>query len=152
MLHSLYFDMQHDYFHWDGSFEYPQQLSHNLWKPALMTMSSKFSYLHILNLQSVMKLSDKFYEVISIIHGNMVFWNHTLSKLLIRQHQKGHDVTNEIKVNFLICEFIGCMKSMLFLANIPFYYPQHVCNKIRFCREFAWSKNNWPYFKNSDSC
>ena len=56
-------------------------LSPNLWKPALMTESSKFSWLHTLNLQSVKKLFCKFFEVISIIHGNMVFWNYKLSKL-----------------------------------------------------------------------
>ena len=50
-------------------------MSHDLLKPALMTKSSKFSWLHILNLQSIKKLSCTFYEVISIIHGNMVFWN-----------------------------------------------------------------------------
>ena len=23
---------------------------------------------------------------------------------------------------------------------------------IHFCPKFAWSENDWPYFKNSDSC
>ena len=59
-----------------------------------------------------MKLSPLFMEMWSFetIHGlnfNM-------------QCQKCHDVTNDIKVNFLICGFIGCMKNMLFLANILF--------------------------------
>ena len=58
---------------------YSIDMSHDLWKPAFMTKSSKLSELHILNLQSVKKLSCKFYEVFSIIHGNMVFRNYTLS-------------------------------------------------------------------------
>ena len=37
--------------------------------------------------------------------------------------QKRPDVSNAIKVNFLFCGFVGCMKNMLFLANILFYYP-----------------------------
>ena len=36
------------------------------------------------------------------------------------QRQKRHDVTNDVKVNFLICGFVGCMKNVLFLANTPF--------------------------------
>ena len=39
------------------------------------------------------------------------------------QRQKRHDVTNDVKVNFLICGFVGCMKNMLILANLLFYYP-----------------------------
>ena len=51
------------------------------WITTLMTNSSKFSLLHKLNLRNVKKLSCKLYEIISIIRGNMVFWNYTLSKL-----------------------------------------------------------------------
>ena len=36
------------------------------------------------------------------------------------QRQKLHDVTNDVKVKFLICGFVGCMRNMLFLANILF--------------------------------
>ena len=36
------------------------------------------------------------------------------------QRQKRHEVTNGVKVKFLICEFVGCMKNTLFLANILF--------------------------------
>ena len=36
------------------------------------------------------------------------------------QRQKRHEVTSDVKDNFLICGFIGCMKNMLFLANILF--------------------------------
>ena len=36
------------------------------------------------------------------------------------QRQKRHDVTNDVKVNFLICGFVGCMKNMLLLANLLF--------------------------------
>ena len=39
------------------------------------------------------------------------------------QRQKRHDVTNDVKVNFLICRFVGCMKNMLFLADLLFYNP-----------------------------
>ena len=48
------------------------------------------------------------------------------------QCQKRHDVTNDVKVNFLICGFVRCMKNMLFLANILFLISlvKHVCNGI----------------------
>ena len=36
------------------------------------------------------------------------------------QRQKRHEVTNDTKINFLICKFVGCMKNMLFLAIILF--------------------------------
>ena len=36
------------------------------------------------------------------------------------QRQKSHDVTDDVKVNFLICEFVRCMKNMLFLASLLF--------------------------------
>ena len=39
------------------------------------------------------------------------------------QRQKHYDVTDDVKVNFLICRFAGCMKNMIFLANTRFYYP-----------------------------
>ena len=34
------------------------------------------------------------------------------------QRQKRHDVTNDVKVNFLICGFVGRMRNMLVLVNI----------------------------------
>ena len=39
------------------------------------------------------------------------------------QRQKCYAVTNDVKFNFLIYGFAGCMKNMLFLANIVFNYP-----------------------------
>ena len=36
------------------------------------------------------------------------------------ERQKRHDVTNDVKVNFLICWFVRCMKNMLLLANLLF--------------------------------
>ena len=45
--------------------------------------------------------------------------------------QKRHDVTNDVKVNFLFCGFVRWMKNILFLANILYYYPWHVWNGIR---------------------
>ena len=33
------------------------------------------------------------------------------------QRPKRHDVTNDVKDNFLICGFVGCIENMLFLAN-----------------------------------
>ena len=56
--------------------EWNKHMSHNLWKPALMTKLSKCVYLHTFNLWTVNKLSWKFDEAISIIHENMMFWNH----------------------------------------------------------------------------
>ena len=62
-----------------------------------------------------MKLSPLFMKVWSFetIHG--LNFN--------TQRQKRYAVTNDIKVNFLIFRFVGCMKNMPFLANICFYYP-----------------------------
>ena len=69
-----------------------------------------------------MKLSQLFIEIWSF---------ETIHRLTFNTHsQKRHDVTNDVQVNFLICGFAGCMKSMLFLANILYYYPYHVCNGI----------------------
>ena len=39
------------------------------------------------------------------------------------QPRKRHDGTNDVKVYFLLCGLVGCMKSMLFLSIILFYYP-----------------------------
>ena len=36
------------------------------------------------------------------------------------QRQKRHDVTNDVKDNFLICGIVRCMKNMIFLANTLF--------------------------------
>ena len=86
-----------------------------------MTKSSK-CLLHTLNLRNVKKLSFKFFEVISIIRGNMVFCLETIHcRNLNTQCQKRHDATTDVKVNFQICGCVGCMKNMLFLANILFF-------------------------------
>ena len=37
------------------------------------------------------------------------------------QRQKRHAVTNAVKDNFLICGFVRCMKSMIYLANTLFF-------------------------------
>ena len=78
------------------------------------------------------------------------------------QHQKHHDVTNDVKVTFLICRFVGCMKNMPILANILFYHSknnEHVCNGIRrkididsVLSTVCMIANERPYFKNSDCC
>ena len=47
------------------------------------------------------------------------------------QGQKRYNVTNDVKIKLLICGFARCIKNMLFLANILFYYSQHICNGIR---------------------
>ena len=70
-----------------------------------------------------MKLSPLFMEIWSFETIHCLNFN--------TKRQKRHDVTNDVKVNFLICGFVGCMKNMLLLANLLFYYPQHVCNRIR---------------------
>ena len=70
-----------------------------------------------------MKLSPLFMEIQSFETIHCLKFN--------TQRQKRNDVTNDIEVNFLICSFVGCMKNVLFLTNILFYYPWHVCNGIR---------------------
>ena len=59
-----------------------------------------------------MKLSPLFMEIWSFEIIHCLNFN--------KQSQKCHDVTNDAKVNFLICWFVGYMKNMLFLANILF--------------------------------
>ena len=62
-----------------------------------------------------MKLSPLFIEIWSFETIHCLKFN--------TQRQKRHDVTNDVKVNFLICGFVERMKNMLFLANLLFYYP-----------------------------
>ena len=66
-----------------------------------------------------MKLSPLFMEV----------WSYeTIDCLnLHTQRQKRHAITNDVKVNFLICRFVGCMKNMLFLAKILFFIILSMC-------------------------
>ena len=66
-------------------------------------------------LHNFMKLSPLFMEI----------WPfETIHRLNFNaQRQKRCDVTNDVEVYFLICGFVGCMKNMLFLANLLFYYP-----------------------------
>ena len=72
-----------------------------------------------------MKLSPLFMEMWSF---------ETIHCLNFNTHcRKRHDVTNDVKYNFLICRLVGCMKNMLGVSNICFYYPLHVCNGI--CRK-----------------
>ena len=37
------------------------------------------------------------------------------------QRQKRHGVTNDVKVNFLICRFVWCMENTICLDNILFF-------------------------------
>ena len=61
------------------------------------------------------------------------------------QRQKRHDVTNDVKVNFLICGFVRCMKNMLLIANLLFFIILSMCaiefaeklTLIHFCLKFA---------------
>ena len=62
-----------------------------------------------------MKLSPLFMEIRSFESIHCLNFN--------TQRQKRDDDTNDVKVNFLICGFVRCTKSMLFLAIILFYYP-----------------------------
>ena len=43
------------------------------------------------------------------------------------QRRKRHDVTNDVKVNFLICGLVRCMKNMLVLSNILFFIILSMC-------------------------
>ena len=56
-----------------------------------------------------MKLSQLFMEMCSFetIHA---------------QRWKRHDVPNDVKIIFLICGLAGCMKIMIVVSNILFYY------------------------------
>ena len=60
------------------------------------------------------------------------------------QRQKCHVFTNDAKVKFRICGFVGCMKKMLFLANILFIILSMCAmefteklTRIYFCLKFA---------------
>ena len=62
-----------------------------------------------------MKLSQFFMEIWSFETVHCLNFN--------TQRQERHDVTNDVKVTFLICGLVECMKNMLFLAYTPFYNP-----------------------------
>ena len=62
-----------------------------------------------------MKFSPLFMEIWSFETIHSLNFN--------KQRQKCHDITDDVKANFLFCGFVGCMKNMLFLANILNYHP-----------------------------
>ena len=83
-----------------------------------------------------MKLSPLFMEIWSFETIHCLNFN--------TQRQKRHDVTNDVKVNFLICGFVGCMKNMLLLANLLFIILSMCAIEfaekltlIHFCLKFA---------------
>ena len=53
------------------------------------------------------------------------------------QRQKRHGITYDVKINFQICGFVGCMENMLFLANIPFFTIRSMCT-MEFAEKFTW--------------
>ena len=63
------------------------------------------------------------------------------------QRQKHHEVTNDVRVNFLICGFVRCMKNMLFLAlslavsMCAMEFAERL-TLIHFCVKFALSEND----------
>ena len=89
-----------------------------------------------------MKLSPLFMEIWSFETIHCLNFN--------MQHQKRHDVTNDVKVIFLICRFVGCMNNLLFPANIFFFIILSMCamefaeklTLIYFCLKCAWSVND----------
>ena len=83
-----------------------------------------------------MKLSPLFMEIWSFETIHCLNFN--------TQRQKCYDVTNDVKVNFLIYKFAGCMKNMLFLATYFFIIPSMFAMEfaeqltlIHFCPKFA---------------
>ena len=115
-------------------------------KPSLNDEVVNIWLLHILNLQSVNNYSATFMKLSSLF---MELWSFEIIHCLNfnTQCQKCHDVTNDVKVNFLICEW---MKDTLFLANIVFIIHSmcvmefaEIAEKltlIHFCLKFAWSR------------
>ena len=84
----------------------------------------------------------------------MQIWSFETLKCLnfSMQRQKRHDITNDVKVYFLICGFARWMKNMLFLARLLFIIlsmcAMEVLEKltlINFCLQFSWRENDWPY-------
>ena len=69
-----------------------------------------------------MKLSPLFMEIWSFETIHCLNFN--------KKCQKRHDAANDVKVNFLICRFDGCIENMLFPAKILFHYPKHMCNGV----------------------
>ena len=59
-----------------------------------------------------MKLSPLFMEMWSFETIHCLNFN--------TQNQKRNDVTNDVKINFLICGLVGCLKNMIVLSNIFF--------------------------------
>ena len=66
-----------------------------------------------------MKLSPLFMEIWSFETIHFLNFN--------TQRQKRHDITNDVKISFLICGFVRCMKNMLFLANLLFFIILSMC-------------------------
>ena len=67
------------------------------------------------------------YEVLRSYSANIKFshlfvliWSfETIHCVHFKRHrQKRHGVTNDVKVHFLICGYVGCMKNKPLLANI----------------------------------
>ena len=82
-----------------------------------------------------MKISPLFIEIWSFEALHRLNFN--------MQPQKRQDDTNDVKVNFLMCGFVGCMKNML-LANLQFIMSSMCAMEfaekltlIHFCLEFA---------------
>ena len=71
-----------------------------------------------------MKLSQLFLEIWSFETIHCLNLN--------TQRQKRYDVTNDVKVKFLISGFAGCISFMLFLANIQYFFII-----LSMCAEFA---------------
>ena len=57
------------------------------------------------------------------------------------QRQKRQDVTNDVKVNFLIREFAACMINMLFLPNISFIILTVAC--VQWNSQKKWTLTNF---------
>ena len=89
-----------------------------------------------------MQLSQLFMELQSFESIHCINFN--------TQCQNHHDVTTDVKVNLLICGFAGCIKNVLFLANILFFIILSMCamqfieklKLIHFCLKFAGSEND----------
>ena len=89
-----------------------------------------------------MKLSPLFMEIWSFETIHCLNFN--------KQRQKCHEVTYDIKVNFLICAFIRCMQNMLFLTSILFFIILSMCamefteklTLIHFYLKFALFEND----------
>ena len=90
-----------------------------------------------------MKLSSLFIEMWSFETIHCLNFN--------VQRRKRHDLTNDVKVKFMICGLVGCMKKMLVLFLLSLACVNGICINVN-TESFLPEVCMRTCFQNSDSC